>query len=214
MRVYKALNQNFFSNGEFKIVPIRFEDRADIMKWRNEQMYHLRQDKPLTQKSQDNYFNETVARLFDQDKPNQILFSYLKNDKCIGYGGLVHINWVDKNAEISFIMKSELEKDEFELHWTTYLRLIDQLAFEDLDLHKLYIYAFFARTFWEVFFTVKAAVETLSIFFHPFSWKAGRKKYLFGRLHFSLPRKGHLQILRDFGQRGKKCILAILKGRK
>ena len=145
MRVYKALNQNIFSNGEFKIVPIRFEDRADIMKWRNEQMYHLRQDKPLTQKSQDNYFNETVARLFDQDKPNQILFSYLKNNKCIGYGGLVHINWVDKNAEISFIMKSELEKDEFELHWTTYLRLIDQLAFEDLDLHKLYIYAFDLR---------------------------------------------------------------------
>ena len=56
MRVYKALNQNIFSNAEFKIVPIRFEDRDDIMKWRNEQMYHLRQDKPLTQKFQDNYF--------------------------------------------------------------------------------------------------------------------------------------------------------------
>lgn len=29
MKKYKALNQNVFANGEFKIVPIRFEDRID-----------------------------------------------------------------------------------------------------------------------------------------------------------------------------------------
>ena len=76
-------------------------------------MYHLRQDKPLTEKSQEDYFIGPVARLFDQEKPNQILFSYLKNDKCIGYGGLVHINWIDMNAEISFIVATELEEDNF-----------------------------------------------------------------------------------------------------
>ena len=116
MKKYKVLKKNIFSNSEFKIVPIRFEDRIHIMNWRNEQMYHLRQDKPLTEKSQEDYFNESVARLFDQEKPNQILFSYLKNDQCIGYGGLVHINWVERTAEVSLIMKTSLERDEFDLH--------------------------------------------------------------------------------------------------
>ena len=122
---YKCLSQNKFSNGEYKIVPLRFEDRIDIMKWRNDQMYHLRQDKPLTEKSQEDYFNGTVAVLFDQKKPNQILFSFLKKNKCIGYGGLVHINWIDKNAEISFIMNTDLEKMNFSSYWKIFLKLIE-----------------------------------------------------------------------------------------
>ena len=134
---YKCLSQNIFSNGEYKIIPLRFEDRLDIMKWRNEQMYHLRQDKLLTEKSQDDYYNGTVAKLFDQEKPNQILFSYIKNGNCIGYGGLVHIDWIDKNAEISFIMNTDLEEEHFHFHWSTYLKMIESLAFEELSFHKL-----------------------------------------------------------------------------
>ena len=143
---YNCLIQNEFKALDHKIVPIRYEDRLDIMKWRNEQMYHLRQDKPLTEKSQDNYFNGTVAKLFDQEKPNQILFSYLKNDRCIGYGGLVHINWIDKNAEISFIINTDLEEKYFHFHWSTYLKMIESLAFEELGFHKLYVYAFDLRS--------------------------------------------------------------------
>ena len=145
MNQYKILNKLSFSSGNFSIVPIRYEDRLDIMKWRNEQIYHLRQDKPLTIEDQEYYFNHVIAGLFDQEKPNQILFSFLENDKCIGYGGLVHINWIDMNAEISFIMDTILEKEYFESHWLTYLGLIDQLAFNELNLHKIYIYAFDLR---------------------------------------------------------------------
>lgn len=105
---YKVLQQNSFSYGSISIVPIRYEDRFDIMKWLNEQIYHLRQKQPLTVEDQDNYFTNIVSKLFDQDQPNQILFSYLENDTCIGYGGLVHINWIDQNAEISFIMNTVL----------------------------------------------------------------------------------------------------------
>src|SRR5690606_1415895 len=122
-----------------------YEDRNKIMKWRNEQIYHLRQKEPLTAGQQDRYFNEIVASLFTQEKPDQILFSYLKGDECIGYGGLVHINWIDKNAEISFIMKTELEKKEFEMHWRIFMELIEQVAFKELNLHKLFVYAFDLR---------------------------------------------------------------------
>lgn len=145
MNKYNCLNQNEFSNNNYKIVPIRFEDRIDIMNWRNEQIYHLRQAKPLTLEDQNHYFENVVSKLFDQERPNQILFSFLKDDKCIGYGGLVHINWIDKNAEISFIMKTELEKNHFEEFWSIYLGLIEKVAFEELSFHKLYVYAFDLR---------------------------------------------------------------------
>jgi len=145
MATYKVLSKQIYTEGAYSLVPIRMEDRYAIMQWRNEQLYHLRQNNPLTVSDQDNYFENVVAHLFDQDKPNQILFSYLKNDQCIGYGGLVHINWIDKNAEISFIMDTALEKEYFSFHWQTYLGLIEKVAFDELHLHKIYTYAFDLR---------------------------------------------------------------------
>jgi RimJ/RimL family protein N-acetyltransferase len=145
MNSYKILKRQVFSKDNYAIVPIRMQDRFDIMQWRNEQMYHLRQNKPLTEDDQNLYFERVVAKLFEQDQPEQILFSYLENDKCIGYGGLVHINWIDKHAEISFIMATKLEANHFEQHWQTYLSLIEQVAFKDLGLHKIYTYAFDLR---------------------------------------------------------------------
>lgn len=142
---YKILNKQIFTKDIYSIVPIRFQDRLDIMNWRNEQIYHLRQNKPLTIEDQERYFKDIVEPLFENEKPNQILFSFLKGDKCVGYGGLVHINWVDKNAEISFIMKTELEQDYFYENWKFYLILIEELAFIEIRLHKIYTYAYDIR---------------------------------------------------------------------
>ncbi|WP_268847714.1 GNAT family N-acetyltransferase [Flavobacterium aestivum] len=145
MLSYKCLDNQVVKSNDFEIVPLRFEDRFDILKWRNEQMYHLRQAKLLTVDDQDKYFNNVIKHLFDQDTPNQILFSLLKNDEFIGYGGLVHINWIDKNAEISFLMNTEKEKDNFHFNWVKYLSLIEKVAFEDLRFHKIFTYAFDLR---------------------------------------------------------------------
>ena len=141
---YRCLNQNEFVVGDHKIVPIRYEDRLDIMKWRNEQIYHLRQAEPLTEESQEKYFKEILANLFEQEKPKQILFSFIKNDKCFGYGGLVHINWLDKNAEISFIMNTNLEEKYFHYHWSVFLKLIEKVA-NNLQFFKVFTFAYDIR---------------------------------------------------------------------
>lgn len=145
MNSYKVLRKQTYSEGDSSIVPIRFEDRYDIMQWRNEQIYHLRQNKLLTEADQDYYFEHVVSKLFDEEKPHQLLFSYLKNGVCIGYGGLVHINWIDRNAEISFIINTALENTAFDENWNMYLSLIEQVAFTDLGLHKIYTFAFDLR---------------------------------------------------------------------
>jgi RimJ/RimL family protein N-acetyltransferase len=145
MSSYKILNKQKFSSGEYSIVPIRMEDRYDIMKWRNEQMYHLRQNKVLTKDEQDHYFDAVISKLYKKDKPDQILFSFFKNKELIGYGGLVHINWVDKNAEISFLINTELEEKNFEEYWKNFLTLLENVAWKELNLHKLHTYAFDLR---------------------------------------------------------------------
>ena len=145
MRSYKVLNNINFTNENFKLIPLRDSDKYEILEIRNQQIYHLRQTEQLTKEKQDNYFSNVVANLFEQEKPNQLLFSFLENDEFIGYGGLVHISWIDRNAEISFVMKTELEKDNFQKYWSNYLKLIEKVAFGDLNFHKTFTYAFDLR---------------------------------------------------------------------
>ena len=145
MAHYRCLKQQRYSQGEYSLVPIRYEDRFAIMKWRNEQIYHLRQARPLTEEDQQWYFDNVVSKLYDNPQPDQILFSYLEENTCIGYGGLVHINWIDRNAEISFIMDTSLEAEHFVEHWNNYLTMLKIVAIDDLELHKIYTYAFDLR---------------------------------------------------------------------
>jgi len=144
MREYKCLSQQTYSTNEYQIVPIRDEDRYDIMEWRNEQIYHLRQSKPLDKERQDHYFKTVIANIFEKPNPEQILFSYLENGKCIGYGGLVHINWFDKNAEISFLLNTKYENNFIE-NWCNFIYLIEKIGFIELQFHKLFTYAFDLR---------------------------------------------------------------------
>jgi len=145
IRVYKCLSQQEFTHESCKLVPIRDEDKYTIMQWRNEQIDILRQKEPLTQEKQEKYFEDVVAKLFEQQQPDQLLFSFLENDALIGYGGLVHIDWNSRNAEISFIINTKLEKSFFYPYWTNYLALIEKIAFDMLKFHKIFTYAFDIR---------------------------------------------------------------------
>lgn len=146
MQSYKCItNQAFLNENGFTLVPIREVDKYDILKMRNEQIYHLRQSELLTAEQQEHYFKSVISELFEKDKPEQLLFSLLKNNEFIGYGGLVHMNWINKNSEISFIMKTELEKEHFEHNWLNYLSLIEKIAFDELRFHKIFTYAFDLR---------------------------------------------------------------------
>lgn len=143
--IYRCLENNVFKDGKYWLVPIRMEDKYSILEMRNEQIYHLRQLELLTTDQQDIYFNNVVSKLFEKEEPDQILFSFLSDGELIGYGGLVHINWLDKNAEVSFIMKTAFERNNFQEFWTKYLGLISMVAFKELGFHKIFTFAFDVR---------------------------------------------------------------------
>ena len=87
---------------------------------------------------------QTIEDLKEQislKEKNPFNESLIKNDLCIGYGGLVHMNWNDKNAEISFIMDTKLEKKYFSTNWKIFLKLIEKVAFIELNFHKIFTFA-------------------------------------------------------------------------
>ena len=106
MTRYKCLSKEIYQQDNYSIVPIREQDIEFIRIWRNEQINILRQKKLISQQEQIDYFNNVIKKTFESAKPDCILFSFLLDTNCIGYGGFVHINWNLKSAEISILTET------------------------------------------------------------------------------------------------------------
>jgi RimJ/RimL family protein N-acetyltransferase len=141
---YRCLKKQIYQEGEWSIVPIREIDMAKIRDWRNEQIIILRQNHILSEEEQKNYWERVLKPGFSEEKPHQILFSYLKNGELIGYGGLTHIDWNSARAEVSFLLATDRKTQQatYQKEFALFLSLLKRAAFEDLKLHRL-----FAETF-------------------------------------------------------------------
>lgn len=145
---YKVLHNNIFTCDEFSIHPIHEENMEPIRIWRNEQMEVLRQNKELSSDDQLNYFNGVVKPLFELNKPSQLLFGFYKNTDLIGYGGLVHISWIDLRAEMSFLVNTKLSKDaqNYKESMKAFISLILKLVFVELKFNKVFTETYDFRT--------------------------------------------------------------------
>lgn len=139
MKKYKILKKTKYCLNEYSIVPLNDEDMESIRVWRNQQMSVLRQRKKITKKEQISYYKESIEPIFNQKNPRLILFSYLKNDVFIGYGGFVHIDWNLKKAEISFLTKTSRNKirKTYVEDFNIFLKLIISLGFKEIGFNKL-----------------------------------------------------------------------------
>jgi RimJ/RimL family protein N-acetyltransferase len=140
VKTYKALPQAEFRWENYRLVPIRYEDREPIRAWRNAQLQVLRQAEPLSAEQQDAYFQRVVLPLFEQEQPGQLLFSLLHHDELVAYGGLVHISWLDGRAEVSFLADPAraAEPATYRNDFLAHLRLLGQAAFEGLKFNRLF----------------------------------------------------------------------------
>ena len=136
---YKILKNKYFKKDNFELSSISLEDIEKIRKWRNEQIRNLRQSKKITKKEQLKYFKNYIFSEYPNKKPKNIIFSIKVNSNLIGYGGLVHISWINFRAEVSLVMETEIEnskKKKF-IYFKIFLDLIKKLAFHDIKLKKL-----------------------------------------------------------------------------
>ena len=115
MSNYTILKSKKMSSSHLELVPIREEDIEKIRIWRNQQRKILRQNNTISKKDQEKYFEESIRPTFQQKNPEMLLFSIILKGKCIGYGGLVHINWAAKRAEISFLSETKRAESKVNL---------------------------------------------------------------------------------------------------
>lgn len=144
---YKILGDTTFQLDEYSLVPIRKEDMFSIMHWRNAQMDVLRQNQLLTPDTQEIYFEKNIRPSFNEDQPKIILFSYLKGNKCLGYGGMTNNDWPSKRSEMSFLLDNSLVGDDviYTLLFTKYIQLLKKVVFNCLGFHRLFTETFDIR---------------------------------------------------------------------
>ncbi len=139
MNKYNCLDIQKFSFEDYILIPIRQEDIQDIRKWRNAQIDILRQKKPISENEQEEYYEKKLKKNFHENKPEQIIFSFLLKNECIGYGGFVHIDWEQKSAELSFLNETNRSKnlDLYFKDFSKFLRIISKIAFDHIKFKKL-----------------------------------------------------------------------------
>ena len=137
---YACLKTQEFTLNQYQLIPIRYKDIFLIKQWRNAQIDILRQEEPLTDEMQKKYFENILEPSSSLRHPKQILFSLLKENQCIGYGGIVHIDWEVQKGEISFLVDTDRTRqpEVYEADFTTFLKLIKEVAFHDLHFRSLY----------------------------------------------------------------------------
>jgi len=137
-------HQRFIHPKGYEILPVREEDIESIRIWRNAQMDILRQKKEIESQEQQHYFKTVIFPDFQVPHPSHLLMSFLLKGELIGYGGLVHIDWEAKRAEVSFLVNPERLDTRYDHDFKAYMELISSLTFEELKFHRLFTesYAF------------------------------------------------------------------------
>jgi len=148
MNNYASLKtQTFGIPSSYQLVPLRYQDIFEIMNWRNAQLSILRQQSILTKDMQERYYQTVILPSFTAKEPEQLLFSYLLEGKCIGYGGIVHIDWQSKRGEVSFLLNPErtAHPQQYQKDFSSFLQLIKTITFHHLKFHRLFTETFDIR---------------------------------------------------------------------
>lgn len=136
---YRAMKRARLQQGPFSISAVEPDAIEAIRRWRNAQTSILRQSDPISAPEQSSYFDSVIWPDKPRKEPANILVSFFEDERVVGYGGLVHINWAHKRAEVSFLLDPSFlaEKDRHDQLAFVLIALIKGLAFQDLGLRRL-----------------------------------------------------------------------------
>lgn len=137
---YPCLSEPVADPNGYALVSYREADAVAIGRWRNEQMQVLRQSRELSEEEQLRYFREVIRPSMSAVQPALVLVSLLLGGRCIGYGGLTHIDWNAGRAEVSYLAETAraASRPSYHADFSAFLGLLKILAFSRLRLHRLF----------------------------------------------------------------------------
>lgn len=147
VKAYACLPKQSFEDGDRSVRPVRPEDIEAIRRWRNAQIDVLRQARPITADEQEAYYAKHIWPAMAEARPSALLLGYLEKGRLIGYGGLVHIAWEHRRAEVSFLLDPTrtLDADGYRADFQRFLRLLKEVAFSALGFNRLFTETYSTR---------------------------------------------------------------------
>lgn len=121
-----------------KLITVRelmFDDLLKIKEWRNQQINILRQNRKLTDKDQEKYWEK-----IKNSKEEKLFAINNKKGNLIGYGGLVNIDNENKKAEISFLLDTKIEEGtkKYSKIFLEFLKYIVDHGFGEMNLTRIF----------------------------------------------------------------------------
>ncbi|MEX1153171.1 GNAT family N-acetyltransferase [Parvibaculum sp.] len=145
---YRCMPRSELRTQTFRMRAVQPGHIENIRLWRNAQMDVLRQEVPIAPEEQEAYYAAHVWPAMALERPANILLVLEEGESALGYGGLVHIAWAHKRAELSFLLRPDVAQDEeaYGRCFSVFLDLMKNLAFEYLDFHRLFTETYAMRT--------------------------------------------------------------------
>ena len=136
---YKALGLCQIKIRKYSFDVVSLRNSEQIRLWRNSEQNLLRQSGDIGYFQQKLYFLKSVFLEKFKEKPRNILFSISDGQILVGYTGLVHIDWENNRAELSFLLDPKFKKNdpvdcEIFYEW---LDFASYVAFFKLNLSKI-----------------------------------------------------------------------------
>jgi len=146
-KAYRCLPQQRFERAGYEVSPVQPEHIERIRVWRNAQLTVLRQRTPIEPGQQEQYYAGHVWPTMTDLHPPNVLMAYAAGTQVIGYGGLVHIAWLDRRAELSFLLSPDRGADsaQYASDFSAFIALMREVAFSALGLHRLFTETFATR---------------------------------------------------------------------
>ncbi len=137
---YRCMPRAEIADGRYAVRAVEPEHIEAIRQWRNAQIDVLRQATPISPQQQIDYYAREIWPTKLVAEPRNILLIYMEDGQPIGYGGLVHIAWEHRRAEVSFLLDPAVPRSDAELAalFAQFLSLMKVLAFRDLGFIRLH----------------------------------------------------------------------------
>ena len=147
MTAYACLPRPHIARHNRAVRTIAPADIEPVRQWRNAQMAVLRQQHEISPAEQVAYFERQIWPTLADPQPHNLLVAYLLDGQLIGYGGLVHIAWDHRRAEVSFLLDPVRTHDlaGYRSDFLAFLQLMKTLAFDDLKLQRLFTETYATR---------------------------------------------------------------------
>lgn len=137
---YACMPRSELRRGALSIRAVQPDHIENIRQWRNQQMAVLRQSAPISMEQQKAYYASNIWPDTASPQPGNILLIYEENNIPIGYGGLVHIAWRHRRAELSFLLDTEKTNNNllYKEYFFNFIKLVLTMSFEDLGMHRVF----------------------------------------------------------------------------